>query len=96
MAIQSFSDADTEKFFRTGQLGKRVGWANIGRIARRKLDMIHYAARLDDLKAPPGNRLESLSGDLKGFHSIRINEQWRIVFRWTGAGPYEVRITDYH
>ena len=96
MAIQSFSDADTEKFFLTGQLGKRVGWASIVKIARRKLDMIHYAARLDDLKAPPGNRLEPLSGDLKGFHSIRINEQWRIVFRWTGAGPYEVRITDYH
>ncbi len=55
--------------------------------------MIHYAARLDDLKAPPGNRLESLSGDLKGFHSIRINEQLRIVFRWTDAGPYQVRIT---
>ena len=96
MAIQSFSDADTEKFFLTGQLGKRVGWASIVKIARRKLDMIHYAARLDDLKAPPGNRLEPLSGDLKGFHSIRINDQWRIVFRWTGAGPYEVRITDYH
>ena len=61
-----------------------------------KTCLIHYAARLDDLKAPPGNRLESLSGDLKGFHSIRINEQWRIVFRWTDAGPYEVRITDYH
>jgi proteic killer suppression protein len=96
MAIQSFSDADTEKFFLTGQLGKGIGWASIGRIARRKLDMIHYAARLDDLKAPPGNMLESLSGDLKGFHSIWINEQWRIVFRWTDAGPYKVRITDYH
>ena len=58
--------------------------------------MLHYAAHLDDLKAPPGNRLESLRVDLKGFHSIRINEQWRIVFRWTDAGPYEVRITDYH
>jgi proteic killer suppression protein len=58
--------------------------------------MIHPAARLDDLKAPPGNRLEALSGNLKGFHSIRINEQWRIVFRWTDAGPDEVRISDYH
>ena len=58
--------------------------------------MIHYATRLDDLKAPPGNRLEALSGNLKGYHSIRINEQWRIVFRWTDAGPHEVRITDYH
>lgn len=96
MAIQSFSDADTEKFFITGQLGKRVGWANVNRIARRKLDIIHYAARLDDLKAPPGIRLEPLGGDLKGFHSIRINEQWRIVFRWTNAGPCDVRITDYH
>jgi proteic killer suppression protein len=96
VAIQSFSDADTETFFSSGQLGKSTGWANISRIARRKLDMLHYAARLNDLKAPPGNRLELLSGDLKGFHSIRINEQWRIVFRWTDAGPFEVRITDYH
>ena len=96
MAIQSFYDADTKKFFLTGQLGKRVGWASISRIARRKLDMIHYAARLDDLKAPPGNRLEALGGDLRGFHGIRINEQWRIVFRWTDSGPFEVRITDYH
>ena len=96
MAIQSFSNGDTERFFLTGQLGKKVGWANIGRITRRKLDMIHYAARLDDLKAPPGNRLEALSGDSKGYNSIRINEQWRIVFCWKDAGPYEVRITDYH
>jgi proteic killer suppression protein len=96
VAIQSFSDAETEKFFLAGQLGKRIGWASISRIARRKLDMLHYAARLDDLKAPPGNRLGSLSGDLKGYHSIRINEQWRVVFRWTNAGPYEVRVTDYH
>ena len=96
MAIQSFSDADTDRFFITGLLGKKVGWASISRIARRKLDMLHYAARLDDLKAPPGNRLEALSGDLKGYHSIRINEQWRIVFRWTDAGAVEVRITDYH
>jgi proteic killer suppression protein len=80
VAIQSFSNGDTERLFLTGQLGKKVGWANISRIARRKLDMIHYAARLDDLKAPPGNRLEALSGDLKGYHSIRINEQWLIVF----------------
>ena len=96
MAIQSFSDADTDRFFITGQLGKKVGWASISRIARRKLDMLHYAARLDDLKAPPGNRLEALNGDLKSYHSIRINEQWRIVFRWTDGGPVEVRITDYH
>jgi proteic killer suppression protein len=96
VAIQSFSDADTEKFFLAGQSGKRIGWAIINRIARRKLDMLHYAARLDDLKAPPGNRLEALSGDLKGYHSIRINDQWRIIFRWADAGPDEVRITNYH
>jgi proteic killer suppression protein len=58
--------------------------------------MVHYATRLDDLRAPPGNRLESLSGDLQGFYSIRINDQWRIVFRWTDAGPWNVRITNYH
>ena len=58
--------------------------------------MLHYAARLDDLKAPPGNRLEALSGDWKDYHSIRINEKWRILFRWTDAGPHELRITDYH
>ena len=96
MSIQSFSDARTEEFFRTGRLGKRVGWASIGKIARRKLDVIHYAARLDDLAAPPANRLKPLRGDLRGLHSVRINDQWRIVFRWTDAGPSEVRITDYH
>ena len=96
MAIQSFEDADTERSFRAGKFGKRVGWASISRVARRKLDMLHYAARLDDLKAPPGNRLESLSGDLKDFHSIRINNQWRIVFHWTNAGPSDVRVIDYH
>ena len=96
MAIQSFSDSDTERFFLAGQLGKSLGWANVSHVAMRKLDMLHYAARLSDLRSPPGNRLESLGGDLTGFHSIRINDQWRIVFRWTDSGPSEVRITDYH
>ena len=95
MAIQSFSDSATERFFLDGQLGKRVGWANVSRVALRKLDMLHYAARMRDLRSPPGNRLKSLGGGLKGFHSIRINDQWRIVFRWTDAGPSDVRITDY-
>ena len=58
--------------------------------------MLHYAARLSDLKSPPGNRLEPLKGDLAGFHSIRVNEQWRIVFEWTPDGPARVRVTDYH
>jgi len=58
--------------------------------------MVHYAAQIDDLKAPPGNKLEALKGDLKGFYSIRINEQRRVIFRWSESGPSDVRITDYH
>lgn len=64
-------------------------------IAARKLDMIEAAHVLDDLKSPPGNRLEALKGDLDGYHSIRINDQWRVVFKWK-TGPQEVRICDYH
>ena len=96
MAIQSFADRNAEIFFTSGKLGERVGWASICAIVRRKLDMIHYAARLEDLMAPPGNRLESLRGKLKGFHNIRINDQWRIIFHWTSAGPKDIRVTDYH
>jgi len=58
--------------------------------------MVHYAAKLDDLRAPPGNKLEMVKGDLKSFYSIRINDQWRVVFRWSDAGPSDVMITDYH
>jgi len=58
--------------------------------------MLDYAKALDDLSSPPGNRLQALKGRLKGYHSIRINEQWRIVFRWTSEGPSEVDIRDYH
>ena len=65
-------------------------------MASRKLDMLDYSERLSDLASPPGNRLEALKGDRKGFHSIRINDQWRVVFRWTDAGPEEVDIGDYH
>lgn len=61
-----------------------------------KLDMVNAATRLDDLKVPPGNRLEALRGDYQGFHSIRINRQWRIVFRWQGADARDVAIVDYH
>ena len=96
MSIQSFADKDTEGFFITGQTKNRARWANIIQIARRKLDILHYAAESADLEAPPGNRLKALKGDMKGLYSIRINDQWRIVFRWTDAGPFEVRITDYH
>ena len=70
--------------------------ADIAKVARRKLVMVNNARALDDLKSPPGNRLEALKSDLKGKHSVRINNQWRIVFRWTANGPEEVQITDYH
>lgn len=96
MAIQSFADVLTEKFFITGTVGPKSGWASISKVAKRKLDMVHYAEKLSDLKAPPGNHLEELKGGLGGYHSIRVNDRWRIVFRWTTAGPSEVQITDYH
>jgi proteic killer suppression protein len=96
VAIQSFADPVAQEFFETGKIQKRVGWSSIRNVVRRKLDMLHYAYILDDLKSPPGNRLEVLKGDLKGLHSIRINDQWRIVFVWTGSGPENVRIVDYH
>jgi toxin HigB-1 len=70
--------------------------ANLAKIARRKLIMVDSAAFLEALNSPPGNRLERLKGDLAGKHSIRINDQWRIVFRWTDAGPEDVEIIDYH
>ena len=66
------------------------------RAARRKLQYVHEAAYLRDLKSPPGNRLEGLKGDFKGFHSIRINDQWRVVFRWSGGNAFEVQIVHYH
>jgi proteic killer suppression protein len=91
--IQSFSDSDTEKLFRT-ETNRR--FAAIARVALRKLIQMNQAGSLDDLKVPPGNRLEALKGSLAGFHSIRVNDQWRIVFRWTTAGPAEVAIVDYH
>jgi toxin HigB-1 len=70
--------------------------ANLAKVARRKLIMVDAATFLAALNSPPGNRLEALKGDLAGRHSIRINDQWRVVFRWTEAGPEDVEITDYH
>jgi len=96
VAIQSFSDKITEILFNEGVTKKSVGWHNVSKVALRKLDMLHYAAQLSDLKSPPNNRLEALKGNLKGRHSIRINDQWRIVFRWTDLGPADVEIIDYH
>ena len=96
MPIQSFSDKETEKFFITGKISKGIGWTSVSNIAKRKLDMLHYAVKLEDLKAPPGNRLEALKGNLEGYYSIRINDRWRIIFRWGDAGPSEIHIMDYH
>jgi toxin HigB-1 len=70
--------------------------ADVLKVARRKLVMVNNAQVLGDLASPPANRLEALKGALKGKHSIRVNDQWRIVFRWTNDGPEEVEITDYH
>jgi len=91
--IRSFSDRDTEELF-WSESHRR--FASIARVALRKLIQMNQAGRLDDLKVPPGNRLEALKGRLEGYYSIRVNEQWRIVFRWTDAGPAEVAIVDYH
>jgi proteic killer suppression protein len=68
----------------------------LAKIARRKLVQLNNAGALRDMAAPPGNRLEALKGNLAGKHSVRINDQWRLVFRWTGAGPEDVEILDYH
>ncbi|MEC4675260.1 MAG: type II toxin-antitoxin system RelE/ParE family toxin [Nitrospirota bacterium] len=70
--------------------------AKLRRVARRKLLFLHDAAELKDLRIPPGNRLEALKGVLKGRHSIRINDQWRVVFRWEGGNAFNVQIMDYH
>ena len=70
--------------------------ANLAKVARRKLIMVDAAAVLEALNSPPGNRLEALKGELAGKYSIRINDQWRVVFRWTDAGPEDVEIIDYH
>jgi proteic killer suppression protein len=96
VAVQSFASQEVERFFREGKPPRRAGWAGVAQVVTRKLDMLDYAERLSDLSSPPGNRLEALRGDLRGFHSIRVNDQWRIVFRWTASGPCEVDVRDYH
>ena len=92
--IQSFADAATEALYEGGKCPAR--WKPFEAVALRKLDMLDAAVRLSDLRSPPGNRLEALKGDRKGQHSIRINSQWRICFRWTASGPEAVEIVDYH
>lgn len=95
--ILSFADPATEALYHggTGARVRRIP-ANVVSVALRKLDLLNAAHVLADLRVPPGNRLEALRGDLKGLHSIRVNDQWRLVFRWTDQGPAEVSLTDYH
>ena len=96
--IRSFHNAGTEDVFngRNTRLARSVCPQVMWRVARRKLDQLDTVAALDDLRLPPGNRLEALSGDRQGQHSIRINEQYRICFIWTSQGPDRVEIADYH
>lgn len=91
--IRSFRCRDTERLAADVAVKR---FQAIERVARRKLEVLAGAMRLDDLRVPPGNRLESLGGDRAGQHSIRINSQWRICFRWADGDAYDVEIVDYH
>ncbi len=91
--IKSFRCSDTQSLYETG---KSVRFGAITKVATRKLTQLDAAATLEFLRSPPGNRLEALVGNRKGQHSIRINDQWRLCFRWTQAGPEDVEIVDYH
>ena len=92
--IRSFADAETERVFR--RLSSRRLSVDVQRVAYRKLVVIDAAESLSDLRIPPGNRLEKLKGNREGQHSIRVNEQWRICFRWKEGDAYDVEIADYH
>jgi len=91
--IRTFNDKLTEALH-NGQ--SSIRFKAIEAVARRKLDMLDAANRLEDLRAPPGNRLEALKGDRRGQHSIRINDQWRLCFVWRDGGAEQVEIVDYH
>ena len=91
--IQSFADSETRAVYLTGQSRR---WANIARLAVRRLQAIDYASAVEDLKNPPGNHLEKLKGNRKGQWSIRINDQFRVCFRWDGKDAWDVEIVDYH
>jgi proteic killer suppression protein len=96
MAILGFASRDIERFFTEGRVPRTAGWSRVARVAARKLDILDYAERLSDLASQPGNRLQALKGDLAGLHSIRVNDQWRVIFRWTASGPTGVDVLDYH
>lgn len=92
--IASFGDRRTERLYD----GERIrGFpSELLKVAWRKLDMLNRANTLEDLRIPPANRLEALKGDLRGFHSIRVNDRWRVVFRWRDGNAEQVRLVDYH
>lgn len=92
--IQGFADRDTERVWHREHVKKFA--PDLQRIANRKLLMLDAAENINDLRVPPGNRLEQLAGNRKGQHSIRINDQWRICFTWSDSSPTDVEITDYH
>lgn len=92
--IGAFADKEAERIWR-GQRSRKLP-QDMQQVARRKLRMLHNATSLDDLRVPPGNRLERLSGDRQGQYSIRINEQWRICFHWQMNQAWDVAIVDYH
>jgi proteic killer suppression protein len=95
--IASFGDQATADLY-NGRKSKKVRRFphDICSVANRKLDMINYAFKLDDLKVPPGNRLETLKGKWKGYYSIRVNDQWRIIFQWQNSVAHNITLTDYH
>ena len=93
--IRSFRDKDAQALFEEGRRSRRWSTA-LQKVAVRKLQQLHAAARLEDLRVPPGNRLEQLRGDRQGQHSIRINDQFRICFRWRNGDVYDVEVADYH
>lgn len=91
--IQSFADEETRAVYLTGSSRR---WAQIARVAARRLEAIDYANAIEDLREPPGNRLEKLKGDRKDQWSIRINDRFRVCFRWDGKDAWDVAIVDYH
>jgi proteic killer suppression protein len=91
--IKSFGDRKTERLFADQEVKEFRG---IARRVKRRLEAVHAAARLEDLRVRPSNRLEKLKGEIKEFHSIRLNEQWRIIFRWSEGHAHDVAIVDYH
>jgi proteic killer suppression protein len=91
--IRTFGDRRTEALFRDEFVSDFQGFA---RIAKRKLEALNAASQLSDLRVPPSNRLEQLKGNLRDYCSIRINDQWRIIFEWIDGAPQSVRIVDYH